>query len=79
MAGPKMKVGNRVTVLDPEDSEAKTGDGFPVSKFVGKRGGIVAMRDDGMVLVDDQYTSGDTPQGSCTMREWFKPEHLEVG
>ena len=75
-----MKIGNRVTVLEPSDPNAKTGDGTPVSRYVGKRGGVMAIDEEkGLVLVDDQYQNYPKQEGGSYMREWFKPEHLEVG
>lgn len=81
-----LKLGQRVKIL-PHDA-AKTGDGFPVKRYAGKKGEIVQIGKDGhvtcpegaeaMVLVDDQIVDGKA-QGSCTMREWFAPADLEVG
>lgn len=79
-----MKVGNRVTVkpgvsprTDPGSIGVQTPNGVPRDHLVGKRGEVVEIKD-GLVLVDDQIKDGK-PVGPCTMREWFKPEELEVG
>lgn len=81
-----LKIGHRVTVLTPSDPDKKTGNGALVKNYAGKRGeivqigakGLATCPDPTMVLVDDQIKEG-VPHGTCTMRDWFKPEDLEVG
>jgi len=80
-----LKVGHRVTVLpgvsprvDPGSINHKTPKGVDRSHCVGKRGEVIEIDDDGNCLVDDQIKDGQ-PRGECTMREWFRPEELEVG
>lgn len=90
-----LKIGNRVTVLTPSDPDKKTGNGALVKNYAGKRGevvqigatlqrgqsgrgGLATCPDPAMVLVDDQIVDGE-PRGTCTMRDWFDPEDLEVG
>jgi hypothetical protein len=75
-----LKLGNRVTVKSLPA-------GHPGKMHEGKKGGVVQIGTDGpvpqtdntLVLVDDQYLNHPKQEGSCTMREWFKPEELELG
>lgn len=80
-----MKIGNRVTVLPGVSNCLKDASvsfqnplGRDRSHFVGCKGEVVAIGDNGMALVDDQLTNGER-KGRQSMLEWFKVEELEVG